>query len=320
MEADMRSMMDMDTVQIEITNHCLYSCANCSRFCPQVKKPFFMNTDTFKRAVDSMIGYPKMVGIQGGEPLLHPTFPEFCAYLREKIPYEQCGLWTTLPKGYEQYAEDICKTFKHIFINDHSRSDIFHHAPLVAIREVIKDEHEMWQRIDHCWAQESWSASINPQGAWFCEIAASFSMLLSDSENGLAWSVEPGWWWRIPKDFGDQMEAFCPTCGFPCKVLRRGSTEQIDDISPLNAELFAPFLRNPKRLCTHSLEESKMLQALAAYKDTAYRNRIADRYGMFVLVNDQNFWTPYLRTSKEPALESRTLVDVYQEWMRCGTW
>jgi hypothetical protein len=304
----------MDTIQIEITNHCIYSCANCTRFCPQLKKPFFMGWEQFKQAVDSMVGYPKMTGIMGGEPLLHPEFEKFCDYLVSKIPQAQLGLWTTLPKGFEKYREVICRTFKHIFVNDHSRADIYHQPPLVAVSEIIKDPGEMWLAINACWAQESWSASINPRGAWFCEIAAAMAMLF---EEGEGWTVERGWWWKIPKDFASQMEQFCPRCGFAAPIGLRSSVEDVDDISPCNFELLKDRVRSPQRFKIHDLQPVRKdcNPPMAAYKDMNYRQRIAARYGMGLFINDQHFWSPYLSDGKVPAA-----VNIYEDYKeRFGT-
>jgi hypothetical protein len=269
-----------------------------------------MPLDQFKEAVDSMRGYPKMTGIQGGEPLLHPDFAKMCEYLSSKIPKEQLGLWSTFPKGYEHYREVICNTFHHVFVNDHSRNDIYHHAGLVAIEEVIPSRDMMWNYIDHCWAQESWSASINPRGAWFCEIAAALSLLF---EEGQGWSVKKGWWWRIPKDFKEQMERFCPRCGFAAPIKRRVSTEGIDDISPDNFRRLKNKVKNPDRFKTHNLEIVAEMEPLAAYKEFDYRNKIADRYGIFLMVNEQNFWTPYLRKSGKSFMEQRPMIEIYKE-------
>ncbi len=88
----MRPLLDMDVIQIEITNACVHQCANCTRLVGHAKKPFFMEMDFFKNAVDSLVDYPKMVGIMGGEPLLHPQFPEMAAYLKSKMPDKlRCG-------------------------------------------------------------------------------------------------------------------------------------------------------------------------------------------------------------------------------------
>ena len=290
----MRSICSMDTVQIEITNMCNNSCSNCTRFVGHVK-PYVMELDFFKRAVDSMIDYPNMIGFQGGEPLLHPLFEEMCRYASSKIPKERLGLWTTLPIGYERYRNIIVETFEHIFLNDHTRDDIYHHPVLVGIEEVETDVNKMWNKIDRCWAQEWWSASINPHGAFFCEIAAAFSMLFPD-EQSYAWAVEPGWWNKIPKDFTKQMEQWCPKCGMTAQLQTRSSIEGIDDISPKNFER----LSNTKKIHDglykiHNLEKCDCSNNMANYKDNHYRQLIAKRYGMFLITpNDKNFWTPHL--------------------------
>jgi MoaA/NifB/PqqE/SkfB family radical SAM enzyme len=80
----MRSPKDMRTIQIDITNACVHKCSNCTRFCGHHKKPFFMEWETFKKAVDSLSGFKKRIGIMGGEPTLHPQFERFVRYLGEK--------------------------------------------------------------------------------------------------------------------------------------------------------------------------------------------------------------------------------------------
>lgn len=290
----MRSIISMDNIQIEITTACRYRCSNCSRFVGY-KKPWFMDFDFFLQAVESVRYYPKIIGIMGGEPLLHPRFGDMCEYLRKNIPPARLGLWTTLPRGYEHYREDICATFKHVFINDHTRPDIYHHPPLVAVGEVIPQRAAMRHAIDHCWAQMSWCASINPRGAWFCEIAASMAMLFEDNEG---WPVEPGWWNRIPVDFREQMEMYCHMCGYPAMVSRRASIEGIDDISPGNYEKVKMFTKIKRgNYSIHDCKEDHRActdTPTGAYKDTDYRNRIAKRYGMFLIVNEHRYWSPYL--------------------------
>lgn len=290
----MRPIMDMDTVQIEITNACIKSCANCTRFCGHVQ-PYFMSFDQFKEAVDSMVGYPKMVGIMGGEPILHPQFDEFCEYALSKIPRQQLGLWTSFPKGYEKHREIICKTFKHILLNDHTRDDVYHHPFLVAIEECIPDDtNKMFYMINSCSFQMSWSASINPRGAWFCEIAASMSMLF---EEGEGWKVEPGWWWKQPWDFKEQIEKFCPKCGGAVPHKRRKSVETVDDISPKNLEKLKGKSRRVDKgeYVVSDLKTTTKLEPLASYKDFHYRNHIAERYGIFLTINNQFYWEPHLK-------------------------
>lgn len=309
----MKTLIDNDTIQIEITNACNRSCGNCTRFCSLVPKPYFMPLDDVKRAIDSMVGFPKMTGIMGGEPLLHKDFEEICKYAASKLPKKQLGLWTALPAGFEHYAGVICETFEHIFVNDHEGPAIYHQSPLVGIREVYPKPKEMWIHIDKCWAQASWSASINPKGAWFCEIAAALSMLF---EEGEGWPVEAEWWTRIPKDYTSQMEQFCPRCGFALPTDLRCSLEPYDDVSPLNYEALKDKVRHPERLKKYNPTPTcKPQPEMAAYKDTNYRNRIAARYGMRLFVNEIGFWTPYVVKNSHISIPTIGVLEMIQERM-----
>jgi len=311
----MRPIPDMDTVQIELTDACMFSCSNCTRFCGH-KLPWFMGEEDFKRAVDSMVDFPKMTGFMGGEPLLHPKFEEFCEYARSKIKKDKLGLWTCLPKGYERYAKCICDTFGHIFINDHSRNDIFHGPVLVAAEEIFTDKNEMFYVIDHCWLQNGWSASINRKGAFFCEIAAAMAILF---DTGSSWAVEPGWWWRTPKDFKEQIEEYCPKCGCAVPLARRASVEGIDDISPGNYERIKSFSKKIKKeqYKIHDLKmsttEELNKQPMAAYKDTLYRSVIAARYSMCLAINEKNFQSPIL--SKNILVREKTIFQECKDQM-----
>jgi len=257
-----------------------------------------------------MVGYPKMVGFMGGEPLLHPKFEEYCKYAQSKIPKMQLGLWTCLPKGFENYRGVICETFGNIFLNDHTRSDVYHCPILVGIEEIYKDPREMFYVIDHCWIQNYWSASINPKGAFFCEIAASMSLLF-DGNKG--WPVEQGWWYRTPKDFREQIEEYCPKCGCALPLKRRVSIEEIDDISPRNLERLKGKSKKidagKYKLSDLTLETNPA--PMASYKDERYRQKIAARYGIYLSINEKCFQTPYLAKSFDP--KTRTLFDEYKE-------
>jgi hypothetical protein len=281
----------MDTVQIELTNACINQCSNCTRFCGHHKVPFFLSYEEFTRALHSMSGYPKMVGFMGGEPLLHPEFEAFCSLASSVIPKDQLGLWTCLPSGKEHYAELICETFGHIFINDHSRGDIYHAPVLVGVSEILTDPNEMFYAIDHCWLQNSWSASINPNGAFFCEIAASMSILFDE---GGGWPVESGWWWRTPKDFAKQIEQFCPHCGCCIPLPRRCSTDEVDDISPWNLKRLSGRSRKISK-GKHVVSDLKLVknpETMGSYKDLLYRARIAARYQITLEPNQKGFLTP----------------------------
>ena len=295
----MKPILKNDTIQIEITNSCGNQCGNCTRFVGH-SKPFFMHYDQFVEAVNSLVDFATMrgpgprIGVMGGEPLNNPEFEKFCKYLRSKVSREYTGLWTCFPKGKEHYREIIVETFGNIFLNDHTRGDIMHKPILVGSEELPIEEWQKWHLINDCFGQLSWSASINPHGAFFCEIAASLSMLTGKKES--RWKVEPGWWTRSPLHYTSQAKEFCGMCGLAMPLKMRASMEGIDDISPKWLERLknsSPKIKAGKYE-VHNLQLCQDERPLAAYKDPNYRQHIAKRYGMFTMVNPMGFETPYL--------------------------
>ncbi|MFI3175808.1 MAG: radical SAM protein, partial [Bacillota bacterium] len=85
----MKSPKDMNIIQIDITNACIHECSNCTRFCGHHKKPYFMDLDMVKKAIDSLDDFDGIIGIMGGEPTLHPQFEEITLYLAAKYTPEK---------------------------------------------------------------------------------------------------------------------------------------------------------------------------------------------------------------------------------------
>ncbi len=230
----MRPLYEMEIIQIDVTNACANSCSNCTRLIGHHRKPFFMGFDIFCNAVDSLADFPGIVGMIGGEPLLHPDFEKMAHYMARKLPDpKRRGLWSSIPKG-NKYGSLIKEVFGTQYFNDHTVNTILHQPVLVAAEEVVKDKEEMWELIDHCWVQNMWSASITPKGAFFCEVAASFDMLFGGPGG---WEVGPDWWKRGVDEFDEQKNRACPKCGCAIPLERRPSVDNIDDVSPVNLEL-----------------------------------------------------------------------------------
>ena len=262
----------MQTIQIDITNACNKRCSNCTRFCGNHNGSFFMDFDTFKRAINSLEGYDGVVGIMGGEPTLHPEFERFITYLKEKtgkqnekhrLLYPQkefikeirhrefeshvlreredeCdlfkmsgyGLFSNMTLGYRQHYELIQDFFDVQYLNDHINAS--YHQPGLFSRKDLGIPDEEWIKMrDKCWIQNEWSATITPKGAFFCEIAGALDMLF-DGPGG--WPIEPGWWKRTPEEFGDQMH-WCEICGFALDTFMRDASEEMDDVSPTVYEM-----------------------------------------------------------------------------------
>lgn len=233
-------------IQIDVTNKCHQGCSNCTRSLAHVTEPFEMTVAEFKRAVDALRDFPaksgpnpqndgvKVVGIIGGEPTLHPEFKSLCALMEHGFTSRQNrGLWTS-SRTVAQH-EAIRDQFGYINFNPHSPPSR-HHPILVAIKDVITDHQQMWQFIDKCPYQTTWSSSITPKGFFFCEVAAALDMVFH-GPGGLP--VKPGCWRRPLDDFREQIERWCPRCGGALPLSKdhhRLDSDGRDDVSPSNLE------------------------------------------------------------------------------------
>ena len=254
----MKSPSQMSIIQIELTNACPKRCSNCTRLLSHVKKPFFMELDFFKKAIDSLDGFEGMVGLMGGEPTLHPDFEKMVEYAAEKRqkqfqpslqfrePIEDfgrdssqtlqkihypLGLFSMCGPTYYKHYELIQEHFHYQCLNDHLNEGL-HQALLTTRKELCISDEEWYPLRDACWIQNTWSASITPKGAFFCEIAAALDMIYNGPGG---WPVEPGWWKRLPDQFGKQLD-WCEQCGAALKTSRRKGKEEIEDMSPHHYE------------------------------------------------------------------------------------
>jgi hypothetical protein len=227
----MKAIKDMWLIQIEITNSCFLECPNCTRFVGHNKKPYFMDLETVNKAIDSLEGFPGSVGIMGGEPTLHPQFSEICKLLQKRVPEKKRYIWTS-GHHWKKYRAIIRQTFaENIYYNDHSGVEQRHQPVLMAIGDMINDRPLMKELIDKCWIQEKWSASINPKGGFFCEVAAAMDMLF---EGPGGYALEKGWWDKTPAQFQDQVKRYCYNCGVALPMPSRLNKEGKDYVSISN--------------------------------------------------------------------------------------
>lgn len=206
----MFAVRDKSVIQIEVTNACENECTNCSRFAGHYRNTYFMSLEQVEKAIDSLTGFSGGIGIMGGEPLMHPDFHEICLLMKRMVPPEKRYLWTS---GYNWNARrrTVRTTFgENVHFNNHNDTTQKHHPMLLGISDVIEDKELVRRLIDDCWVNRKWSASINPKGSFFCEIAAAMDVLF-DGPGGH--HVIRGWWDKDPDDFRDQIERYCYRCG-----------------------------------------------------------------------------------------------------------
>lgn len=359
----MRPVSECVTIQIELCSACVLHCSNCTRFSGTKLKETYITEEQFKKAIDSLVEYSKLphacVGFMGGEPLLHPKFAEFCDYALSKIERNKLGLWTTFPSGpkYKGYREVIARTFANILLNDHSRDDIYHAPVLMAAEDyfrkecpachgskenrtktalcstcegtgTVTDDLNMFAAVEHCWIQESWSASVNSKGAFFCEVAAALDDLFGGPGG---WPVEPGWWKRVPKDFTAQMDWACRKCGAALPIERTHPSQDVrDDVSPSNLERLKEIKsrkvgRGEFILHDDAKVDPKLVghtYPVQTYQEAQYRQNIAAKYDMYLVLNERGYWEPRLREDggyvapKPPPPEVPSFFKILQDSQR----
>ena len=246
---------DMMLIQITVNNHCEHDCCHCSQLVPHQCNKYDMSLEQVESALISLQGFNGHIGCFGGNPLLHPQFPEICKLYQKYIPVKlRRELWCS-GQNYGKYIRIIKETFydESVAYNEHEDGQECWHQPLqIAIEEVIDDGQLMRDIILNCWVQQRWSAAITPKGAYFCEIAAARAHLLGEPK-GLP--LEKDWWkWPI-STYHKQISELCPKCSACLPMpMKPNDKQEWDDVSPLMFEK----LKDSKRPCrVYDLERLK---------------------------------------------------------------
>lgn len=257
----MRGPRNMHIICVDVTNRCDLACSNCTRLLANQDKLWDMTPENFRLALRSLHGFFGIIAMIGGNPCMHPRFPELCAIFAEEVPEKlQRGLWTNNPFKHEDLARETFGTFN---LNAHGEERAYPalerltqharqdqkvawtymgnsvHAPLLTAVKDIYAQDEMWEKITQCDINREWSASIvqNAQGelrAYFCEVAASFDLARGQDHGH---PVLPGWWQEKIETFADQIKHFCPGCGVPARVAGSKDALEKDTYTQTNADI-----------------------------------------------------------------------------------
>lgn len=100
-----------------IVDHCNLNCAGCSHFSSLVEEPWFEDLDKFKEDFLTLAVKTKSkvdcIRLMGGEPLLHPQYPEFLQFTRITFPNSNIQIVTNgllLKKEHDRLV-DICNQY-----------------------------------------------------------------------------------------------------------------------------------------------------------------------------------------------------------------
>jgi hypothetical protein len=207
-------------------------------------KRFHISLEGFEKALQSLEGFNGQIGLFGGNPLLHPQFPELIG-IYKKYVYLKCRREIWVSRGgklWDKYESLLKDTFypELITYNEHTNEYECSHQPLhIAACEVFdgsvtgnpgKDIQLMWKLIDNCWIQQRWSSIISPLGVFPCEVMAARAVVLG-GPSGLP--VEKGWWKRPFGDWAYQIQQLCPKCSVCLPVPNKiPDNQDYDTISP----------------------------------------------------------------------------------------
>lgn len=239
------SIWRQGVLQIWITRACDKSCFACTQGSNLGGKPGMISLHHFEQACQSLDGYFGVVGIFGGNPVLHPQFDELMEIYRHYIPFEQRGVWCNHPKGKgvvlrDTFNPQISNLNVHLDKDAYDEfclswpestpylkgldSDSRHSSPFVALMDVIEDEEERWKMIADCDINKYWSAMIcevkGELRGFFCEIAAAQAMLHENDPNypDIGLPVTHGWWNQSIEAFAEQVNFYCHRCGIPLRA------------------------------------------------------------------------------------------------------
>ena len=279
--------------QICVTSACWPkpACSNCTRLLGHETKRYYMSVEQFEQVLKVAVPFlkhshadigmkvnrnnaqephrKKVLGIFGGEPLMHPEFPTLVDLMCKYVPQPHRGLWTSFDwvngedKRWGPYKPQVERLLGdnptgsvldmdtgYLNWNMHEEDQPCSHSPvLVAANDVVKDKKERWETIAKCWIQTEWSAAYaldynNEVKFYFCEVASSFDRVFN-LNTGL--SLEEGVWshhlWfeedenGVPRPKGkyaNQILSTCGRCGGSLQLKGRRDREFTDDISPSN--------------------------------------------------------------------------------------
>jgi hypothetical protein len=260
-----------DTIQIVISRSCdLMWCSNCTQLLPFRRDTVHMDPDVFRLALRSLAGWPGIRGVFGGNPTMHPQFPDLMRILEEEVPNQaQRGIWTNDLRLHGPLIRRVFFPRGRFNLNAHanpgaaavmdqylpgkviptSRTRASWHGPILLDWRDLGLTFEEWvQARESCDINRSWSAAIFERDgapfAYFCEVAGALDGLRGEN-HGIP--AVPGWWKNRMDGFGDQVTACCDAgCGVPLRRLGHLDTDATYDYSASFIPLIGGRLRSPR--------------------------------------------------------------------------
>lgn len=245
-----------DIIQIMVTTACdLYTCSNCTQLLPFRKDYRHMSLDVFEKAVKSLIDWPGVVSLFGGNPCSHPQFEDLCRILAKHIqPQARRGLWSNALLGHGEIVRQTFYPDGRFNLNVHRSVEATKeivswlpgkiipsgvsahswHAPILMNYQDFGIDPDDWPAIrETCDINQRWSAAICERDgkpyAYFCEVAAALDGIRG-MNHGMPLHYE---WWKSPMQaYYGQVEGCCNAgCGVPLRGQGHLDNQETYDVS-----------------------------------------------------------------------------------------
>jgi hypothetical protein len=269
-------------LQVHVTRACDLACTNCTQGSNLAGKPTIISLEHFEEAIWSLQDYYGVIGIFGGNPCIHPQFPELCRILAKYIPMEQRGLWSNNLNGHGKLCRETFNP-EYSNLNVHCSQSAFmemihdwpechpkglddsrHSPPWVALNDVQDLTHEQrCELIENCDINQYWSAMIcvvrNRLRGFFCELAGAQAMLHEREESypdtGIPITRD---WWKHPIGyFHHQIDKHCFECGIPLRGKGSLSLGKDEFVSKTHLSIYK--LKKPQDKSVHLVEKLEQL-------------------------------------------------------------
>jgi hypothetical protein len=192
-----------------------------------------MSLEKIEEALLSVKDFPGGVICIGGEPTMHDDFYNVSKLWAEYVNRPRRAIFYGRHPGGE-VQRWINQIYPYQTFNDHYGGS-WHKPLFVTGQDMGLPITKILKNIDRCMINHIWCPSINENGAYFCEVAATIDRFIAGGKHAM--NVKPGWWKR---DIPEQQKLICQYCGLAQDFPPVRDNGGIEYISAFWAKIFKP--------------------------------------------------------------------------------
>lgn len=261
---DKINLRQNDIIQVVVTRSCdIFNCSNCTQLLPFRKDPQVMSLACAEEALQSLEGWPGIVGMFGGNPCTHPQFQEMCGLWEKYVPVRQRGLWTNnlMGKGFVAsmtFVDGVSRFNFNVHTNGKAADEMRRFFPKTKVHGEHKqsvhgallgfhgdygvNDNDWYEARERCDINQKWSAGIYAREAMKKKMPIAGEQMQSCEQKPFVYFCEVAgaidgvtgennglpavkdWWQKPIGDFSRQIDRCCDrNCVVPLKY--KGSAD-----------------------------------------------------------------------------------------------